>query len=696
MSDAAISDGGAGGRRRRVWLDALWLTALLVVVLLSACWIYGLSGPTAWSSPISYRGDALATLGFVKLYALGDFGVLGSKTAGALNAPAVAYWNDYPTTEEVVFALSGMLARLFGLYTGVNLSLLVAHLLAATSFFCVSRFLGARPAFAFVGGLAFATCHYLPRHAMHLILVHCWHLPPLVMISSWVLSKQGLPLGSRRFQGSVVVALAAGAMNPYYSAMFLQFLGLAVILAFARGEVSRARVPLYLVCFVLLGFGIASADTLGFAWSHGWNEAAVDRNLEHLERYALKPIELLIPSAHRLEALTLPGYVRVEAARPGTGAAYLGLLGVGGLVVLLGVSLRKIAIRDANGVPRAAGLVLWVFAFSIVGGINTLLGLAGFDLLRATDRYAVVLLVIALLFLVKWLSRVCPRRAVLPVAAVLAALVVWDQVLPDPAIAANADRGRRLVDSDRQFVQEIESSLGPNAMVFQLPVMPFPEGGRVHRMRDYDPLRPFLNATSLRFSFGAQKGRGWENWQRDLARLPAARMVSRLQALGFDGLLVHRSGFEDHAERLLADLKPLTGRARIESLARDLVFIRLMPASEREQVMLLPVRGFQALRHTQGRHELWSRSRSELVLHSLATTRERVCLDFGLASPRDRRVEISRGSQPFIEADLKAGVVQSFEGACLELDPGPNALQLASSADPEALLAFRLIDLRAR
>ena len=83
-------------------------------------------------------------------------------------------------------------------------------------------------------------------------------------------------------------------------------------------------------------------------------------------------------------------------------------------------------------------------------------------------------------------------------------------------------------------------------------------------------------------------------------------------------------------------------------------------------------------------------------MHSLASTPERVCLDFGLASPRDSRVELSRHDEIFVQASLRQGIPQWFEGACLELDPGPNALQLASPTGPDEVLAFRLIDLRLR
>jgi len=63
------------------------------------------------------------------------------------------------------------------------------------------------------------------------------------------------------------------------------------------------------------------------------------------------------------------------------------------------------------------------------------------------------------------------------------------------------------VQNDVDFCTSMEKSLAPHAMVFQLPVMRFPEGGPVHAATEYEMLRPFFFTKTLRFSFGSNQGR---------------------------------------------------------------------------------------------------------------------------------------------------------------------------------------------
>ena len=82
-------------------------------------------------------------------------------------------------------------------------------------------------------------------------------------------------------------------------------------------------------------------------------------------------------------------------------------------------------------------------------------------------------------------------------------------------------------------------------MLFQLPVVDFPEGQRVRGATDYEHLRPYLHSTQLRFSYGSDKGRPREAWQRRVEALEPEAMADALERMGFAGLLVNRKAYED-------------------------------------------------------------------------------------------------------------------------------------------------------
>lgn len=117
-------------------------------------------------------------------------------------------------------------------------------------------------------------------------------------------------------------------------------------------------------------------------------------------------------------------------------------------------------------------------------------------------------------------------------------------------------------------------------MVFQLPILGFPEVVPPHGMADYEHFRPYLHTSTLRFSYGGPKSRSRLRWQRELESAPTKEVVKRLEAAGFDALYINRRGFEDGGDRLTAELIGLGYTTRIEGECREQVAIRLRPTSD--------------------------------------------------------------------------------------------------------------------
>jgi phosphoglycerol transferase len=68
--------------------------------------------------------------------------------------------------------------------------------------------------------------------------------------------------------------------------------------------------------------------------------------------------------------------------------------------------------------------------------------------------------------------------------------------------------------SDQKFMRQLQASLPVEAMIFQLPFVPFPESPKVGKMFDYDHARGYLHSEGLRWSYGAMQGRDDEAWQK--------------------------------------------------------------------------------------------------------------------------------------------------------------------------------------
>jgi hypothetical protein len=578
--------------------DVLRAAALAAFVAIAWCFIHDRMTPRNWRVPLFAKSDALMVLAGEKSAIEGSYLPLRQKFNGHLGAPYTGDWNDFPSTDEAFALAGGLLSTLVGLYAAGNAMVLIGHLLAALSFYTVCRALRCRWEWSWIGGVAYGLSHYaFQRGLHHLTLTYYWHIPLCLLVAWWCAAPDGLEIRSSRFAVGLAIALVTGLQSPYYTYIFLQFLGFA-----ALAQVLNRRSWRKVAAPLLLGTACATAvlwmqvDTITYLAEHGRNPQAVQRPYRGLELYALKPLDLFMPPpghrSTRARALAL-AYRNDEAKKPlfpggEPFSQYLGLVGIGSLLALGLVSVRR-AMGPARRSPPVEALgVAWVLAYSAIGGVNAILGQAGLTLFRCTNRYSVVVLGLALLFAVRALSRLNLSRVPGMTAMVfLIPLICWDQLPPRETDARVAALESQVV-SDAAFTKAMETTLVPAAMVFQLPVMSFPEFGPIQQMTDYDHLRPYLHSARLRYSYGTMKGRGRDLWQLPVSQLPPAEMIAALERYGFSAIYVNRSGYADRGAALVAGLKAAGRPEVIESPDRDLICVVLHPSPTPE---LPPIEG---------------------------------------------------------------------------------------------------------
>jgi len=180
----------------------------------------------------------------------------------------------------------------------------------------------------------------------------------------------------------------------------------------------------------------------------------------------------------------------------------------------------------------------------------------------------------------------------------LAAVVVWALVLlggtwdqTGPRFIPAYQDVRQKFQADAKFFQAIESRLPSGSSVFQLPVVRFPEEPPVHHMLDYDHLRGYLHTRSLRWSYGALKGREGDAWQKSLAGLPAQELARRVALAGFSGIYLNRDGYADDGAAVEKALIEELNVVPVASVDHRLLFFDITEyaARMRRQSMAEPV-----------------------------------------------------------------------------------------------------------
>jgi hypothetical protein len=644
------------GAKRR---DVTAMVALVAVIAVVWCVVNHRLTVEDWAVPLSASSDGLDILAAIKAAAEGHFHLIQFKLNPELGAPHSANWNDMPMTEEILFVVAGLLTQAVGLFAASNLMALFGHIAAGVGFFLVCRHMRYRWQWSLLGSFVFALSHYAFRRSLpHLGLTYFWHIPLCLLVIWWCASRRGLKPGSRRFWIALAVAFITGIQNPYYTNIFLQFLGLTVLAQLLRRAGWRKyAAPLLLGATAMVGFVSMNLDTLFYQWVHGPNPQPAQRSYANLEVFALKPIDLVIPPAdHRSdEARAFAArYVYDDhyktSIRGETFFPYLGILGIAALTCLGWASLRRIAACPRRPLPIHALQILWLILYSVVGGLNGVLGQVGITAFRCTNRASIYILTLALLFAVKALSRATrawnPHLIAVGSLAVIP-LVLWDQLPPRQTVASLA-RARAASDSDRAFALAMQNAFPVGAMIFQLPVMKFPEAWPINQMGDYEHFRPYLYTSTLHYSYGSNKGRAEDDWQSEVERRPPAEMAAALKATGFAAIYINRKGFTDGGVALIDGLAASGYPNLIESPAHDLACVSLAAVTTPKPAQSLArfTRGWYP-EEGNPKGDSWrcSSGDGEVLLQNDSDHDQNVQISFQLVSHSPRTVQLHAGDQ---------------------------------------------------
>ncbi len=653
----------------------LALTLLMVGLW---CRVYHINSFASWSVPRAYGGDSLWYLGMIKAYRDGEITPWALQMVRSLNAPFSANWNDYPMSEKMLPYCVGIFARWVGLMPAYNLAGLTATVLAAIAFYVTCRILNYQWMFSFVGAAMFGFSHYISaRFLFHMSLSYYWHIPFCLLITWWCFDSRGLAFGSSRWWFAAVVGALTGLQAIYYAFIFWQFLGFAIVGQALRRN-ARKVVSIVSVGGISVGFAVLmSLPHVFYRILHGSNTVVVQRSLSNLQAFGLQLPELFLPPFHRWKALFNFGqthYFQVSLIRGEMGSPYLGIVGIAGFVWLMGFGIVRLLQGKPQLIPVMFWQSLWIIVFSLIGGVNLLIGVAGLQLFRGTNRFSIVLLCLALLFLIRQLGRICPRQYRLILAGVMLLVGLWD-ILPPFWGKETLRATQEVVAEDREFVEQLERVVPAGTMVFQAPVMDFPEVPPHLAIEDYTYLRPYLYSRRLRFSYGSDKGRPLEAWQHDVENLPTREMAYKLERYGFGVLLIDRNGYRDGAASLLEELQS-SGRRVIEQGATgEFVAIRLQPRVPvlAPDIPPFPGTGFYGWEGDWRRGaQSWSEGNATLILTNDSRQAIEKQYTFVLGSPSRRRVAII--------APNEEKVVELVPGKAAQV--GPFALQLAPGQTP--------------
>ncbi|HKE05193.1 MAG TPA: hypothetical protein VKE91_14130, partial [Blastocatellia bacterium] len=560
-----------------------------------------------------------------------------------------------------------------------------------------------------------------------------YFIPPVVMVALWICrgelftaserpdekpnEKMGAKTGRLRaiwrnpkFIFSLILCLLIGSVGYYYAFFSCFFLLGAGTLAALRGKDARALLaPAFLVALI---FAVTVVNLLPSVtrFSDQGGVHFVRRMAGEADVYGLRIAQLILPVRwHRVEWLS---EMKVDYnMRPFINENDDASLGVIGSLGFLGLlwwlffrkpEVRRLSAEGVNGLYNHLSLLTGAaLLLGTIGGFGSLVAFFGLPQIRAYNRLSIFIAFFALLAVALWLDGYSwwrlnsqRRRMVFHSAlGLILILAMLDQISP-----AFRPQHQRLTDeymSDEVFVKKVESAMTPGAMIFQLPVMSFPENPKIHKMNDYDQARPYLHSRRLRWSYGSIKGRENDVWLRDVAAKPGQEMIEALAWAGFSGVYIDRFGYKDNGAKIESELSNTLSASPIVSPNERQSFfdltgyqLRLKEKYPREQwaakreEALQPViavwqSGFSDLESGQGMTWRWCGANGVMKLINRTSRDQMVKLDMTLSADN---TGVARMESRFFNEQMKIDWKGQPFTKTFTLPPGEHAINFSSDS----------------
>jgi phosphoglycerol transferase len=702
----------------------LGYAAALALCLLILAWAMDLRH-AHFRIPFTYQGDAM----FYHLLVKGIVDHGWYLDNPSLAAPDKLDLRDAPTSDNnFYFALLKLLSLITSHYPLVlNFFFLASFPLTVVSALYVLRRLDVSWSVAIFTSLLYT---FLPFHFArgqhHLFLSAYCFVPLVAMVALWICREEiqiKMKAGGAGYQPappafwrdpklifSLILCLLIGSAGYYYAFFSCFFLLMAgALVALRRKDASALLLPTILVALI---FAVTAINLLPSVtrFSDQGSVHFVRRLAGDADVYGLRIAQLILPVRwHRVEWLS---DVKVDYnMRPlinENDDASLGLIGALGFLGLLWrlffrkPEIERLTAAGANGLQNHLSLFTGAaLLLGVIGGFGSLVAFFGLPQVRAYNRISIFIAFFALFAVALWLDEFARQRldspkrrlafhAALGLILILAAL---DQISP----RFRPDH-QRLTDeymSDEVFVKKIESAAPEGAMIFQLPVMSFPENPKINRMSDYDQARPYLHSRRLRWSYGAIKGREGDIWSRGVAAKPAQEMIETLAWAGFSGVYVDRFGYTDNGARIESELSGVLNSSPIISPNKRQVFFDLTAFQQklkeqypqeqwaaRREAALQPViavwqTGFSDPETGQDKSWRWCGAKGVMKLINRTSRDQQVKLDMILSADNGGNVTVeSRFFNERIKVDWKGQPCSKT----FTLPPGESAINFSSDA----------------
>jgi len=508
---------------------------------------------------------------------------------------------DYPAslTDGIHFIIIKIISFFITDYAiAKNIFILLTFPLTTAAALFVFRYLNLSLASSVAGSLLFTFLPYhIGRAAGHTFLSAYYTVPFATMLALWVFAEKPLffhpdtvtgkirlHVSRCRTIGAIILCLfiaVGGIYYAFFACFFLLIAGITTLLTKKRAK--NFFDAIILVGLISIFVFISLTPSFYHTYKYGKNKESVVRVPKESEVAGLKIAQLLFPvDDHRvpLFAKFKKYYNETAPLINENSHAALGIVGSLGFLILLGrlfIAGRLSHDKNIEIIDTLSFLNLSAILLGVVGGFSSVFSYIIDPTIRSYNRISVYIGFFSLMGFFLYYEYIFRKYKNTKIVSLffsvfpcfILILGILDQT-PE-----HIDLNRRIEKHYKQearFIHDIEALMPKNAMIFQLPSVPFPEYPAPDKMMDYDHFRAYLHSKTLRWSYGAMKGRETAMWQEIVAAKPADEFLEDISIKGFSGVYLDRFGYPDKGAAMEARLSALLKRQPLISPDKRLLF----------------------------------------------------------------------------------------------------------------------------
>jgi len=667
--------------------------AYLILLLVNVFILFNLSNDLF--IPVLYTGDFLSVISVFKQIIMGDLPFIGVPKSLSIGAPYEFVFGDYPMPMMSVW----LYVKMLSIFTSnhfliVNIFIWTSFILNPLTMYYVLRRFRVN---IFVAIVVATLYNVLPFHFFrisHTLYIGYWLLPLMTYVL--LLMQMNKPLfykysTDKKYKFDlnnrnifiILILIFGSTWNYYYTFFFLILVGIIVLIRLIE---QKNRYFLYsgliVIGLSIMPFFINMIPYKLYTMENGKNLQVAQRGIGESEIYGLKISQLLLPTnGHRLTVASelKEKYSLATPLNNENHTATLGIMGsLGFLILILYLFIQE---RYTTVFKKLSYLNISALLFATIGGFGSLFALFVTPAIRGYNRISILIATFTLMAFALFLNYLIKKYNIKPLKVVVLCILIlgigmYDQI-PRGATLTTDPYWKMVFESDKKFIKKIEALHDKNkqGMIMQYPYMSYPEQPPIVNMPDYAQMVGYLHSETLRWSYGAVRGRESDAWIQNINKYPFEKQIDILKSSGFSGIYIDRRGYMDKGVFIEKEIRAILGSEPLVSDDGFKSFFKIKPTDNKIYKFPYTPEFIAEFHGWEDPHGSFGWASGDAILKVTNNKGQKVLfsLKMNLGTLEDRKVVISSEKKVLKQVDLNASILTDID-LTFQLLPGDNMI----------------------